>query len=121
MTIHDDKHPRGQADNAGQFRDKGNSAPEAVLAHYAAESGNGWISPFVEQVNSKWQVAAVLGGGRSGFGDASIFVGSDIIAGEAQIFSAFRFPAGWRCSSLVNSKLPAQVKQRALASMRSLS
>ena len=61
MTIHDDKHPRGQADNAGQFRDKGNSAPEAVLAHYAAESGTGWISPFVEQVNSKWQVAAVLG------------------------------------------------------------
>ena len=118
MTIFDEtKHPRGQADNAGQFRDKEQSAPEAVLAH---EDGNGWIAPFVEQINSKWQVAAVLEGGRSGFGDASIFVGSDIIAGEAQIFQAFRFPAGWRCASLLNARLPAQVKQRALASMRSL-
>ena len=34
MTIYDDnKHPRGQADNPGQFRDKSNSGPEAVLAH----------------------------------------------------------------------------------------
>ena len=32
MTIYDDKeHPRGQADNAGQFRDKSNSGPEAAL------------------------------------------------------------------------------------------
>ena len=32
MTIYeDDKHPRGQADNAGQFRDKANSGPEAAL------------------------------------------------------------------------------------------
>ena len=33
MTIYDDsKHPRGQADNAGQYRDKANSGPEAGLA-----------------------------------------------------------------------------------------
>ena len=33
MTIHDDgEHPRGQAGNAGQFRDKANSGPEAALA-----------------------------------------------------------------------------------------
>ena len=33
MTIHDDgEHPRGQAGNAGQFRDKSNSRPEAELA-----------------------------------------------------------------------------------------
>ena len=32
MTIYDDsKHPRGQADNAGKFRDKANSEPEAEL------------------------------------------------------------------------------------------
>ena len=32
MTIYDDsKHPRGQADNAGQYRDKANSEPEARL------------------------------------------------------------------------------------------
>ncbi len=32
MTIYDEsKHPRGQAGNAGQFRDKDNSAPETVL------------------------------------------------------------------------------------------
>ena len=32
MTIYDEnKHPRGQADNAGQFRDKSNSGPEAAL------------------------------------------------------------------------------------------
>ena len=32
MTIYDDsKHPRGQADNAGQYRDKGNSAPDGEL------------------------------------------------------------------------------------------
>ena len=32
MTIYeDDKHPRGQADNAGQFRDKANSGPEEAL------------------------------------------------------------------------------------------
>ena len=31
MTIYDEnKHPRGQAGNAGQFRDKSNSGPEAV-------------------------------------------------------------------------------------------
>ena len=33
MTTYDDsKHPRGQADNPGQFRDKANSGPEAALA-----------------------------------------------------------------------------------------
>ena len=33
MTIYDDrKHPRGQADNAGQFREKPNSGPEAELS-----------------------------------------------------------------------------------------
>ena len=34
MTVHDDddEHPRGRARNAGQFRDKPNSGPEAVLA-----------------------------------------------------------------------------------------
>ena len=33
MTIYDEnKHPRGRADNAGQFRDKSNSGPEAALA-----------------------------------------------------------------------------------------
>ena len=33
MAFHDEnKHPRGQADNAGQFRDKSNSGPEAALA-----------------------------------------------------------------------------------------
>ena len=33
MTFYDEnKHPRGQADNAGQFRDKSNSGPEAALA-----------------------------------------------------------------------------------------
>ena len=32
MTIYDEnQHPRGQADNAGQFRDKANSGPEAAL------------------------------------------------------------------------------------------
>ena len=32
MTVHDEnQHPRGQADNAGQFRDKANSGPEAAL------------------------------------------------------------------------------------------
>ena len=32
MTIYDEnKHPRGQAGNAGQFRDKSNSQPENVL------------------------------------------------------------------------------------------
>ena len=32
MTIYDEhEHPRGQADNAGQFRDKSNSVPEAAL------------------------------------------------------------------------------------------
>ena len=33
MTIFDEnQHPRGQADNAGQFRDKENSGPESALA-----------------------------------------------------------------------------------------
>ena len=33
MTIYDEnKHPRGQADNAGQFRDKANSGPDGSLA-----------------------------------------------------------------------------------------
>lgn len=33
MTIYDEnQHPRGQADNAGQFRTKPNSGPEATLA-----------------------------------------------------------------------------------------
>ena len=31
MTSDDSQHPRGQAENAGQFRDKANSAPESVL------------------------------------------------------------------------------------------
>ena len=32
MTIYDEnEHPRGQADNAGQFRDKSNSVPETSL------------------------------------------------------------------------------------------
>ena len=32
MAFHDDgEHPRGQAGNAGQFRDKSNSGPEAAL------------------------------------------------------------------------------------------
>ena len=36
MTIYDDnKHPRGQADNPGQFRDKANSGPEASLPFVA--------------------------------------------------------------------------------------
>lgn len=31
MNFDSNQHPRGQADNAGQFRDKENSAPEASL------------------------------------------------------------------------------------------
>ena len=31
MSFESSKHPRGQADNAGQFRDKANSEPEAPL------------------------------------------------------------------------------------------
>ena len=32
MTIYDEnEHPRGQSDNAGQFRDKSNSGPEVAL------------------------------------------------------------------------------------------
>lgn len=81
------------------------------------------LAQLVQQVNSKWQVAAALtsGGPRTSVaGDATILVGPDIMAGEAQLFAAFRFPAGWRCSALVRADLPHQVKQRALAAMRAL-
>ena len=44
MTIFDDKHPRGRADNAGQFRDKCNSEPEAGIVIPVYES-NGLTVP----------------------------------------------------------------------------
>lgn len=75
---------------------------------------------FVQQVNSKWQVAAVLGSGGGAGGDATILVGSDIVEGSAEMFAAYRFPAGWRCAALSASNLPGTVKQRALAAMREL-
>ena len=96
---------------------------ENVVENTADEAGlpdNRWLAPFIKQVNSKWQVAAILENYASYQCDASSIVGSDLIAGEAQVFPAFRFPAGWRCTQLLNSKLPAKVKQLALASMRAL-
>ena len=38
MTFEPAGHPRGQADNAGQFRDKSNSGPEAALGTTTGQS-----------------------------------------------------------------------------------
>ena len=37
MSFESSNHPRGQADNAGQFRDKSNSGPEAALLSDATD------------------------------------------------------------------------------------
>ena len=68
MTIYDDdKHPRGQADNVGQFRDKCNSEPEGgiVIPVYASNGltvPTGWRGECPLHPATDWMDDRMQGG-----------------------------------------------------------